>query len=222
MSRRCKDLAPYYPTMEQELAYHHGDLRRALIAAAREMIEADGVGQLSLRKVARSANVSHAAPYHHFKDKEALLAAVAEEGFVDLRAAVLRSTKGLPNPSAAFQEAAIAYVVFAVRHEKLFRVMFGPQLALKSEHPSLETAAAAAFEMIEAGHRRLGSSGDVPDQRSKTLSIASWAVVHGLAVLLIDNQVGQAKVEDIAREVTGIFWVGLSQCVTAGGPPPAP
>ena len=102
--------------------YHHGALRPALIAAARDMLANDGAGAVSLREAARRAGVSATATYRHFQDKEHLLAAVAAEGFVEfaerLEAGGARDFKGM----------GIAYLEFAIRRPGLFRLMFGPLL----------------------------------------------------------------------------------------------
>ncbi len=199
--------------MDQETSYHHGDLRRALLAAAHETIRTRGAARLTLREVARAANVSHAAPYHHFKNKDALLAAVAEQGFRALRQAVEARSAAAARPALALQEAAVAYVLFAVEHPDLFRVMFGPQLADKSAYPSLQAEAAAAYQAVEEQLARCGLPGEGSSDRAGHLALASWAVMHGLAMLLIDRQVGEVNAtaaEDLAKHVTDIFWLGLS------------
>ena len=192
--------------------YHHGDLRRALLQAARETIREKGASGLTLRAVARAAKVSHAAPYHHFPDKDALLAAVAEEGFEQLRASVSERTAGANSPADAMQESAVAYVLFAVEHPDLFRVMFGPQLAQKTAHPNLQASAQAAYGGLLDGLRESVPAA-VPSGAVAQMAVASWAVTHGLAMLLVDGQVAvenATEAERMARQVTDIFWVGLS------------
>lgn len=194
--------------------YHHGNLRQELLRAARETIRTKGWAHLTLRGVAKAANVSHAAPYHHFKDKSALLASVAEEGFRELAVSVESRSAQVTRPAAALQEAALAYVVFAVENPDLFRVMFGPQLADKTAHPSLQDAAAAAYRSLEVGLSRCNAARDIAtDNSSRDAGIASWSAIHGLAILLIDNQIANPSTMDIdnlVRGVTDVFWVGLS------------
>src|ERR1700733_5513657 len=117
-------------------AYHHGDLRAALVAAAVQILEKDGEGALTLREVARRVGVSAAAPYHHFADKHAILAAVGEEGFSHLADAMeeAQATSG-PKTRDTLRAMGVAYVRFAVRHPSHFRVMFSGILAVKECGP---------------------------------------------------------------------------------------
>src|SRR3954466_6936111 len=101
--------------------YHHGDLRRALIDAARRILEAEGPSALSLRAVAREAGVSPAAPYHHFKDKSELLNAVAHEGWELLDAAIIKAKAAAPSAREAMSDIGVAYVCFARDNPALYR-----------------------------------------------------------------------------------------------------
>lgn len=194
--------------------YHHGDLRRALLDAALELIEAEGVGELSLRAVARRARVSHAAPYHHFADRVALVAAVAEEGFQSLRAAMLTGSRGATDPPLQLQETGIGYVRFAVEHPAHFRVMFSAELADATGHPDLQNAAAAAYAVLVDAVVRCQEAGRVRAGDPQALSRAAWSLVHGTATLLLDGHFGPgepsaADAERHAREVTAVLWEGL-------------
>src|SRR4029079_7469988 len=104
--------------------YHHGDLRRALIDAARRLAEAEGPSALSLRAVAREAGVSPAAPYHHFKDKGELLYAVAQEGWQMLDDALAKAKAAAPSAREAMTELGVAYVCFASDNPALYRIMY--------------------------------------------------------------------------------------------------
>src|SRR4029078_7548187 len=104
--------------------YHHGDLRRALVDAARRLLEAEGPSALSLRAVAREAGVSPAAPYHHFKDKCELLDAVAHEGWEQLGEGVAAARSAAPCNKSALTEIGLAYVKFARENPALYRVMY--------------------------------------------------------------------------------------------------
>lgn len=128
-----------------ERTYHHGDLRRAVLAAAEEVIRAEGPQALSLRDLARRAGVSHAAPAHHFKDRTGLLTAFAAEGWA-LFAAALQAAPDL-------RERGVAYVRFAREHPAHFQVMFQPAL-LRTEDPALRAATATAGEALRAGVAR--------------------------------------------------------------------
>ena len=121
--------------------YHHGDLRRALIDASLALIAEEGFSALTLREVARRAGVTHAAPYRHFADKEALLAAVAEEGFRAMASDMRERMDKETSPTERLLACGVAYVLFAVRHPSHFRVMFGPHFTQPSEHEDLSRRA---------------------------------------------------------------------------------
>lgn len=200
--------------------YHHGDLRRALLDGALRILRTDGPRGLTLRAVAREAGVSHQAPYHHFADRAALIAAVAEEGFQRLAKQVDRARRAAADPVRALQAGGVAYVMFAVRYPSLFRVMFGPELADRSSHPELAAAARRAFHQLTiadgAGSLALAR---IPPAVEATL----WASVHGLAMLLIDGQLpghrGGRAAERLALEVTEGVWFGLqASAVRQRGP----
>jgi AcrR family transcriptional regulator len=173
-------------------AYQHGDLRHALIQAGLKLLAEGGARELSLRAAAQLAGVSHAAPYRHFKDKDALMAAIAEEGF---RLLTRRMQEEIAAASddvlARLRASAVGYVSFAVEHPAHFRTIFGGAVCEEGKPSSLQSAGEEAFnvlrnlivEGIGAGRLR----GD-PDQ----LALASWSMVHGLAMLIIDRQVESA------------------------------
>lgn len=174
-------------------------LRDELIARAIALLEADGLEALTLRAAARAAGVSHMAPYRHFADKDALLAAVAEWGFRALAVAMRESADGTRTPRGRLKAIGLAYLAFARRRPALYRLMFGPTIIDKSRFPELAEAGRAAFacyaEAIEAtaprGTRR------APDGE-RAVAIATWSLVHGLASLLIDGRIalpGDAQAE---------------------------
>jgi AcrR family transcriptional regulator len=173
--------------------YHHGDLRAALIQAGLAILAEEGAQALTLRAAARRAGVSHSAPYRHFADKEALLAAIAEEGFAQLadRLEQARGNAG-QSPRAQLEDAGWAYVHFAVTHPDHLRVMFGSHIADPEGYPGMWAAGARAFavlvEIIRTGQHAAALGAGDPQQ----LAFAAWAMVHGLALLRIDHQVPAA------------------------------
>lgn len=194
-------------------SYHHGDLRRALIKAALRLIAEEGASSFTLREVARRAGVSHTAPYRHFTDKLALLAAVAEEGFRTLRARMVAlGAKALDDPLTYFQTLGVEYVRFAVEHPSYFRVMFGPDIADRVVYPALHEAAQGTFALltkaIAAGQQaRVVRSGD-----PHTLALIAWAQVHGLATLLVDRRVavtGSEHMVELAAQSARLLYEGL-------------
>jgi AcrR family transcriptional regulator len=157
-------------------------LKPRLIAMARCLLERDGLEALTLRAAAREAHVSHMAPYRHFKDKDDLLAAVAEEGFRELAAYMdTMAASGDPRGSG------VAYVNFALDNPALYRLMFGAGLPSPARFPGLFAAGAEAFQ-----HSLPTSGTDAPDDSSRetpAAAIARWSIVHGLASLAIDGRV---------------------------------
>jgi len=155
--------------------YHHGDLRNALLDAARALLEEEGQSDLSVRAVARRAGVSHAAPYRHFPNQESLLVELALEGFVELRAelAKVAAQKGAEGDRIA--KLGGAYMRFVSRRPQLARLMFGPQLPNRDRFPALAEAADAIG--TEIGN----ALGDA------ALGLAVWAAIHGLATLILEN-----------------------------------
>ncbi len=155
--------------------YHHGDLRNALKDAARAILEEEGLGALSLRAVARKAGVSHAAPYRHYPNHEALLVELAVEGFAELREELKAAASRPGLVSDRISNIGGAYMRFVVRRPALARLMFGPQLPNRDSFPDLESAAGAIGNEI-------GLALD-----DAALGLAVWAAVHGLAVLSLEN-----------------------------------
>lgn len=146
--------------------YHHGDLRAALLKAAARMLEKEGPEAISLRELARAADVSHNAPYRHFSDRRALLAALANEGYAQLAQAL----HGKP-----WREQAVAYVRFALENPERFRLMSG---------------IAGLRTVIESS----------ADPEAKAAALATWALVHGLAQLILAGNFPDAEPETLVRE----------------------
>jgi AcrR family transcriptional regulator len=157
--------------------YHHGDLRNALLEAARTLLEEGPLAELSLRAVARRAGVSHAAPYRHFPNHEALLVELATEGFVELRSEIVGAASAKGAESDRIAKIGAAYMRFVARRPALARLMFGPQLPNRERFPELGAAADAVGEEI-------GTALHDP-----ALGLAVWAAVHGLAMLILEDVV---------------------------------
>src|ERR1700688_590333 len=114
-------------------SYHHGALRAALIRSAREILESEGYEALTLRAAARRARVSQAAPYNHFADKAALLAAIAALGFKEFASAMRQEMDAIVDPQARLNATGIAYVAFATSNPGLFKLMFGSSVLMGSD-----------------------------------------------------------------------------------------
>src|SRR3954463_2811980 len=129
--------------------YHHGDLRNALIRAGQALLAEEGIAGLDMRKVARAAGVSHAAPYRHFADKQALLAAIAEDGFYQLTAGLDAAIGQAPSNAAdQLEQLAHGYVRFALDHPAHMREMFSGLIVERAAYPQLHAAAKQAFQRV--------------------------------------------------------------------------
>jgi AcrR family transcriptional regulator len=204
-------------TRKRADSYQHGDLRRALIQAGLKLLAEEGVRELSLRAAAELAGVSHAAPYRHFKDKDALVAAIAEEGFRLLTARMREEIAARPSDDVIERlgASAVGYVAFAVEHPAYFRTIFGGAVCEEGLPPSLHAAGQESYgvlrglvaEGIAAGRLRAGD----PDQ----LSLAAWSLVHGLGMLIIDGKLpaalvaDQAAVRALTESTTRVLFQGL-------------
>jgi AcrR family transcriptional regulator len=190
--------------------YHHGDLPRALLDSALRIVEAQGTDALTLRAVARLAGVSQAAPYRHFANKEAILAAVAEEGFRSLLAAIRQSVQACDDvPLARLRAVGIGYVTFATSHPSHFRVMFGRDLADRSAFPALRQVADDTLAMVVGAIADCQRAGLVrPEEPAADLALIAWSSVHGLSALLIEGVLDR-PVADVAEMVTRDLFLGL-------------
>lgn len=211
-----KDENPATPHANQDKPYHHGDLRAALIQAGLALLAEEGGQALSLRAAARRAGVSHAAPYRHFDGKEALLAAIAEEGFKMLAADVEAVRARFPtSPREQLEEAAWAYVRFALAHPDHLRVMFGGQIENPQAYPDLRDAGARAFNALVDILRAGQDAGVIVAGEPRLLALVAWSQVHGLSLLLIGHQVPRdvstaLDEEHLARMGSRLFYQGLA------------
>ncbi len=160
--------------MDVNHPYHHGDLKNALLSAARAILEEDS-SALSLRAVARRAGVSHAAPYRHFPNHESLLAELAREGFKELKDEIAAAAAVPGAESDRVATLGAAYMRFVARRPALTRLMFGSQLPNRDAFPALGEAADAVGKTI----------GDA--LHDSALGLAVWAAMHGLAMLILEN-----------------------------------
>lgn len=170
--------------------YHHGDLRSALIAAAERLLAEKAGETFTLREVARAAGVSHTAPYNHFADRRALLAAIAARGFDDLTVALRRDLAAVDaeDVAAGIRATAKAYVGYAVSYPAHYRLMFSAEL-VGCEDETFQAAGERAFsvlrELIAAGV----SSGRLQGDQKGTHALTAWSLVHGLGTLVLDGKV---------------------------------
>jgi AcrR family transcriptional regulator len=176
------------PARKKPSRYHHGDLRRALLAEALRTIQEEGVETLTLRSVGANLGVSRTALYRHFADKSALLGAVAAEGFRMLREALVDAVAKAPDPLSGFEAQGRAYVRFAIEHPSHYRVMFGGVGGSRSDHPEAVQEGAGAFGALVGLLVTLQAQGLARPGDPLPLARFIWSTVHGVAMLAIDGQ----------------------------------
>lgn len=190
--------------MPKERGYHHGDLRRALITEGRAMIGDEGLENLSLRAVARRAGVTHAAPYRHFVDKDALVAAIAEEGFETLIETMREHGQREADGPAALLAMGVAYVLHAVDHPADFRAMWSGHLIESGRFPSLVEHAHVSRSLFEDALSR--ARGGLPTDVTRSLvALSAWSLVHGLAHLLLDGLVAGIPREQLPLVIAAVL-----------------
>jgi AcrR family transcriptional regulator len=189
--------------------YHHGNLRDTLLEASLELIREKGVREFTLREVARRAGVSHAAPYRHFREKEDLLAAIAEGGFDRLTAA-MRSAAAKPHdPFRRLRNAGIAYIEFAQEQPEHFHVMFTVDLD-EGRHPSAKAAAGRCFAEL-LGLVTACQLSRLLKGPPETAALMAWIQVHGIAELALRGQLGfksRKELREFAKMTIDVFGRG--------------
>ena len=177
--------------MKDDSSYHHGDLRAALIKAATAEIERGGHENLSLRELADSVGVSRGAPYRHFADRRALLAAVAADGFERLTAIYRKAMMGSgKTPQDRLAAAGRGYLRFAAKRPQMFRLMFVSDLLGGGTVPPDAALAKAAGESYFVFERLVAATLDNPDDRTvKAAAIKIMSTGFGFALLRMNNRV---------------------------------
>jgi len=165
--------------------YHHGDLRAALMREAGRVLASAGPEALSLRELARALGVSHNAPYKHFANRDALLAALAAEGYRELTAEGQQAARDAP-AGETMRARAMAYIRFALRRPAVFKLMFSRDIRA-SGHAEVSEAARTGFFAL-----RQAVAGGATDRAANDTALAAWAFVHGIAHLLIDKQIPES------------------------------
>lgn len=168
----------------EKQGYHHGDLRRALIDTGLRLVEGEAEREIGLREVARETGVSATAVYRHFPDKAALVAALAAEGFDRLADAQLAAAARHRDPRAAFRAIGQAYVRFALAHPALFRLMTSHMHLAEPRDGEGNRASRLLRERI-AGLL----PADASAERRRIAAVQAWALVHGLAMLVLGGQI---------------------------------
>lgn len=164
------------------------DLRKRILDASEQLLETEGLAALSMREVARRSGVTHQAPYHHFTDRETILAELVTQGFDELARRLARANQRSVNAERhdVLIESGQAYVGFAIDRPGIFRIMFRPEVCDPSRFPAAQEAGDRAHAELERMVRLQHG-----DTEIEGLANIYWAQVHGLACLIVDGPVGQ-------------------------------
>ncbi len=188
--------------------YHHGSLRPALLAAAEKALDRGGVQALSLRELAREIGVSHAAPRRHFADKQALLDALAQEGFERLGREMTSAIEAAgPGLEARLKALARTYVRFATERAPLLDLMYAGKHRPGAE--ALREAADRAFEpplaLVEEAH----AAGEISGDDVFRTGVVTWAAFHGIAAMANNGMLGDAPLEPLVDQAVEQLLDGL-------------
>ena len=157
--------------------YHHGDLPRALEDAAMQLLERMPAAEISLREVARAANVSHNAPYHHFSDRLGLLKALAERSMAALLEQVQTAIEAASTPKAALADGGAAYIRFAVNHSHAFDAVYDPTVCIPGSPTDTMAPLIGGLETL------LTDGAVAAGLDHPTDAVALWGLIHGLGTL---------------------------------------
>ncbi|MDH5821705.1 TetR/AcrR family transcriptional regulator [Luteimonas sp. RD2P54] len=199
--------------------YHHGNLPSALLQAAEEELALHGIERFSLRAVAKRAGVSHAAPAHHFRDLRGMLTALAARGYERLLAFQgRRQAAAAPDPRARIVASGLGYIDFAIAHPALFRLMFASDRPDRDD-PRFATASLQTFEKLVAETEAIANRNPYRDPAAMKDLMASWALVHGLAELIVSGRaerpLGLSALQDDERDA--LLTDIVQRLASAGG-----
>jgi len=202
-------------TRKKADSYQHGDLREALIQAGLKLLSTGDPAALTLRAAAQLAGVSHAAPYRHFRDKQALVAAIAERGFRQLTAAMREELDHCSSRRARDRLVAlgVGYVRFATTNPASLRVIFGGVLGADDVPADLTAAGDEAYQTLRQEIAAGIGSGELRQGEPDQLALASWSLVHGLSTLIINGAIpapaSAAAERELVKGLVGLLGVGL-------------
>lgn len=184
--------------LQKKFRYHHGNLREAAIAAALEILTQEGIAGLSLRALAKATGVTPTAFYEsHFRDKDELLAAVAETGFQRLALQMAEDATGATSTQDRVEKLITSYIRFAETNKPLFQLMFGRELSDMKRFPTLAMTAGKSYSLISAALSKRAEGAE----DTRFLTVAIWSLCHGLTTLLVEEKL---KPEQFGAD-TGAF-----------------
>jgi AcrR family transcriptional regulator len=189
--------------------YHHGDLKNALIQAGIEILSKEGIQALSLRSVAKRAGVSHAAPYAHFADKQALVAAIAAEGYNKLYQQLSAAQHPEDEPLNRLIATAQAYLQFALDEPDHFRITFAGVVETEQNYPDYVEQSKRCFGLVVTTVEACQGVGMFAGRDTQLVAVSVWSCIHGFVQLLLSNQLPGGLVSQ--HSVYEIFEFHLQQ-----------
>lgn len=184
--------------------YHHGDLKNALIQAGIEILSREGMEALSLRQVARRAGVSHTAPYAHFADKQALIAAIAAAGYQKLYEALIAAQQPQDDPLARLMGTAHAYLQFALDEPDHFRITFSGVVEAEQDYPDYVEQSKRCFALVVKVVEDCQTGGLFTQADTQLVAVSIWSCIHGFVQLLLAKQLpgsltAQVSIHDLFK-----------------------
>ena len=182
--------------MPKKKSYHHGDLKNALIEAGADILSKEGVSALSLRKVAQKAGVSHAAPYAHFADKQALIAAISTEGYKQLYEQIAQVAEQYRSePLRRLVESSWSYVQFALDEPDHFKVTLSGMIEKEQDYPAFVETARQTFSLVVDIVAQCQQAGILRQGAPDLTAVSIWALIHGFVTLLLENQISHTVLD---------------------------
>ncbi len=169
-------------------SYRHGNLREAILATSLLLIEKNGIEQLSIRDVAKRAGVTHQAPYRHFKDREALLAALAQDGYERLFLEMSNAIANSKDVLESLCRLGMSYTGWAIKHPDHFRLMFSQKIPEFETSDGLTQAANKMLVLVLSVVQKGQAAGLIKQDDTRAIARQLWACVHGATHLFIDEQ----------------------------------
>lgn len=192
--------------MPKKKTYHHGDLKNALIAAGAEILSNEGVGALSLRKVAQKAGVSHTAPYAHFADKQALIAAISTEGYRRLYEKIYAvGQRYHGDPVRRLVEGAWAYVQFALDDPDHFKITLSGAVEKEKDYPAFVEISQQSFALVVEIVEECQAAGILKQGPADLMAVSVWSLIHGFVSLVLEDQISHAVLDRYSLREMLIF-----------------
>ncbi len=191
--------------------YHHGDLKNALIDAGIEILSQEGLHGLSLRSAAQKAGVSHSAPYSHFKDKQALIAAISTKGLDLLYEKLSRiAVQHHVNPREQLHEVAWGYTEFALENTGLFKLIFSSAIEREHDYPDFVTISHRNFKWIVTVVENNQQGSILKSGQARLNALTVWSMVHGFVFLYLEKQIpsdilNDYQLKSLLRDVLNNF-----------------